>query len=98
VPLYAGDPVVRRAASLQRTADAVNAPCARMNAATLAALGVAAGQAGQAAPGRRRGGPGGHARFRVPDGCVRVARALRETAALGEGELTVEKASVERAA
>jgi NADH-quinone oxidoreductase subunit G len=98
VPLYAGDPVVRRAASLQKTADAVTAPCARMNAATLAALGVAAGQ-----PVKLRQG-GGEAVLpamldsAVPEGCVRVARCLRETATLGEGELTVEKASVERAA
>ncbi len=42
VPIYFADPLVRRAASLQQTRDA-EAPTARMNAATLAKLGLAAG-------------------------------------------------------
>jgi hypothetical protein len=34
----------------------------------------------------------------VPEGCVRIARGLRETARLGEGEISVEKEKVEAAA
>jgi hypothetical protein len=29
----------------------------------------------------------------VPDGCVRIARGIPETAALGDGALTLERAS-----
>ena len=34
----------------------------------------------------------------VPDGCVRIARGIPETAALGEGAVTLEKVAVEVAA
>jgi NADH-quinone oxidoreductase subunit G len=92
VPIHFADPLVRRAASLQRTKDAA-VPAARMNAATLAKLGVGAGS-----PVRVRAGEG-EARLMaaldagLPDGCVRVAASHADTAALGPlfGPVTVER-------
>jgi NADH-quinone oxidoreductase subunit G len=98
VPIYAGDPIVRRAPSLQLTRDA-DAPQARMSAATLAGLGIAAGD-----PVRVRqataGGAHGEALLdaaldpQVADGAVRIAAAHPLTAALGpmSGTITVERA------
>jgi NADH-quinone oxidoreductase subunit G len=98
VPLYAGDVIVRRAPSLQATRDA-QPPKARMNAATLATLGLAAGDAvrvRQALGGAGQGealleaalDPG------VADGTVRIATAHASTAGLGGmfGEVAVERA------
>jgi NADH-quinone oxidoreductase subunit G len=98
VPLYASDAIVRRSAPLQKTADAAAAGKARMNPATFAALGLSDGQSVRLRQG------GGEAVLpaaidaAVPEGCVRVARGIRETVALGEGELTIEKVSVQRVA
>ena len=98
VGVYAGDPLVRRAASLQKTKDARLSAAARFNAATLAARGLAAGDRVRVRQG------GGEAVLvtaidnAVPDGCVRIARGLRETAPLGEGDLSVEKERAEVAA
>jgi NADH-quinone oxidoreductase subunit G len=96
--IYAGDPVVRRSLPLQRTADAKAARAARMNAATAAGAGLAAGDRVRVTQG------GGEARLAVaidaavPDGCVRIARGVPETAALGEGAIALEKVAVEVAA
>ncbi len=97
-PIYGTDPIVRRAGALQKTADAKAARTARVNAATAASLGIAAG-------GRVRVRQGGGEALlaaaidaAVPDGCVRIARGVPETAALGEGELTVEALPVEAVA
>ena len=96
--LYAGDPVVRRSPSLQKTADAKAGARARFAAPTLAALGIAAGDRVRVRQG------GGEAVLvaavdaAVPEGCVRIARGLRETSALGEGEVSVEREKVEVAA
>jgi NADH-quinone oxidoreductase subunit G len=82
VPIYAADPLVRRAASLQKTRDA-KPPAARMNAATLARLKLAEG----AAVSVRQGG--GEAMLTVvldagvPPGCVRVAAGHPATRTLG---------------
>jgi len=92
VPIHFADPLVRRAPSLQRTADAV-LPAARMNAAMLAKLGVATGDPVKV-------GAGGTAMLQaeldagVPDNCVRIAAAHAATAGLGSmfANLTVEKA------
>ena len=98
VGLYAGDPVVRRAPSLQKTNDAKHSATARFNAATLASLGIAAGDRVRVRQG------GGEAVLvarvdpAVPEGCVRIARGLRETSRLGEGEVSVEKEKAEVAA
>ncbi|MDP2793754.1 MAG: NADH-quinone oxidoreductase subunit NuoG [Sulfurisoma sp.] len=100
VPIHFSDPLVRRAPSLQRTADAV-APAARMNAAMLAKLGVAAGDIVKV--GVTEGNPrgtGGTATLQaeldagVPDNCVRIAAAHASTASLGAmfANVTVEKA------
>ena len=92
--IYAGDPIVRRSTPLQKTADGKAARAARMNAATAAKLGVKEGMQVRARQG------GGEATLPVaidpalPDGTVRIARGIRETAALGEGEIAIERADV----
>ena len=91
VPIHFADPLARRAPSLQRTRDAAP-PAARMNAATLAKLGLAAGMPVKVSLG-------GTAILQaaldagVPDGCVRVAAGHERTAGLGpmQGEITVER-------
>jgi NADH-quinone oxidoreductase subunit G len=94
--IYAGDAIVRRSPALQKSADGKAARSARFNASTLARLGVAPGQRVRIRQG------GGEATLVVaqddalPDGTVRIARGVAETAALGEGELAMDK--VEEAA
>jgi NADH-quinone oxidoreductase subunit G len=98
VPIYAVDPVVRRAPSLQLTRDAAP-PAARMNAATLAHIGL---QSGDAVRVRRSAtdGVAGEALLdavldaSVADGTVRIAAAHETTAGLGAmfGVVTVERA------
>ncbi|MCX8087531.1 MAG: NADH-quinone oxidoreductase subunit NuoG [Rhodocyclaceae bacterium] len=91
VPIHFADPLVRRAKSLQATRDAAP-PTARMNAATLAKLGLSAGDtvkvgAGETAlPVALDAG--------VPEGCVRIAAAHASTLAVGPlfGPLDVRKA------
>jgi len=99
VPIYFADPLVRRAASLQRTADA-RTPRAWMNAKLMQRLDLSAG-----APVRVRQGGGDAALTaalddRLPDDCVRVAAAHPATAGLGAmfGLLSLEKSAVEKAA
>ena len=90
-PIYGGDPIVRRSMSLQKTADGKAARAARFNAATLARMGLAAGDRVRIRQG------GGEAVLPVAldaalaDGTVRIARGVAETAALGEGEVAVER-------
>ena len=92
VPIHFADPLARRAPSLQQTRDAMP-PAARMNAATLAKLGLAAGA-------QVKVSLGGTAILAVqlddgvPDGCVRVAAGHELTAGLGpmHGEIQVEHA------
>jgi len=101
VPIHFADPMARRAPSLQATADAA-APSARMNAATLAKVGVAAGQKIRvgATMDPTAGTSGGTVTLTVqfdaglPDGCVRVATAHAATVGLGAmfANLTVERA------
>ena len=99
VPAYFADALVRRAGSLQKTADA-KPPRARMNSKTLAEAGVGAGDRVLVRMG------GGEARLevaadeRVPDGCVRIAAAHPSTAALGPmfGAVGIEKITVREAA
>ena len=87
---YAGDPIVRRSRPLQKTADGRAARSARLNPATAASLGLKAGDTVRARQG-------GEAELPVvldagtPEGCVRIARGLPETAALTAGEVTLEK-------
>ncbi|MCM2328948.1 MAG: NADH-quinone oxidoreductase subunit NuoG [Lysobacter sp.] len=97
-PVYGTDPQVRRAPSLQKTADAKAAARARMNAATAIAAGLALGERVRVTQG------GGEAVLEVaidpalPDGCVRVARGIAETVSLGEGPLALAKVAKEAAA
>ncbi|MFL6621057.1 MAG: NADH-quinone oxidoreductase subunit NuoG [Sulfurifustis sp.] len=82
VPLYAVDPLVRRAPALQHTADNPP-PAARMNAAEAARLGLADGVAVAVRT------VAGEARLevkidaRVPDGAVLIASGYLETFTLG---------------
>jgi NADH-quinone oxidoreductase subunit G len=90
-PVTASDPIVRRSPALQKTADGRASRRARFNAATLAKLGLAAGDTVRVKQG------GGEATLvaaldaALPDNTVRVARGVTETAALGEGAIAVEK-------
>jgi NADH-quinone oxidoreductase subunit G len=92
VPIYSVDALVRRAESLQKTTDA-KAPTLRACAATLASIGVAAGDSVAVKSEH------GTARLvvqqddTVAEGCVRVASAHESTAALGlpSGVVTVER-------
>jgi NADH-quinone oxidoreductase subunit G len=97
-PLYGTDPIVRRSPALQKTTDAKAARTARFNPATFAALGLADG-----ARVRIRQGGGeailvAAAEAAVPEGCVRIARGIPETAALGEGEIAVDVVRMEAVA
>ena len=82
VPIYFTDPTVRRAAPSQETAAAA-LPLARASAATLAGLGIRAGDAVIVRQGQ------GVARLQaaedksVPEGCLRVAAGHSSTSALG---------------
>ena len=93
VPIHFADPMARRAPALLQTADAV-APTARMNAATLAQLGVSAGDQVRVKQGQGEAVLLAKADEGVPAGCVRVAAAHASTAALGDmfGVITVERA------
>jgi NADH-quinone oxidoreductase subunit G len=93
VPIYAADPLVRRAPSLQKTRDA-QCPAARINPTTLARLGIVEGGAVLVRQGA------GEAMLQVavdagvPDGCVRIAAAHPATSMLGPmfGPIAVEPA------
>ncbi|HET7729930.1 MAG TPA: molybdopterin-dependent oxidoreductase, partial [Usitatibacter sp.] len=89
--IYAGDPIVRRSPPLQKTADMKAARFLRIHPATAAAAGLAVGDRV-----RVRAGDGEATLALMPDatlaeGCVRIARGIPETAALGEGPVSLEK-------
>ncbi len=81
VPIHFADALVRRAPSLQQTADAA-APCARMNAATLQKLGVVAGADVRIRQGRGEAVLAAAVDAAVPDGAVRISAAHPSTSAL----------------
>jgi NADH-quinone oxidoreductase subunit G len=89
---HAGDPIVRRSRPLQKTADGRAARAARLNPATAAAMGLEAGDVVRVMQG-------GTAELPValdagtPQGCVRIARGVTETAALTSGDITLEKST-----
>jgi len=93
VPVYFSDPIVRRAQSLQKTADA-RPPRASANARTLAAFGLKPGDKARV----RQGEAGALLECalddRLPDGVVRVPAAHASTSTLGPmfGPLTMEPA------
>ena len=91
VPIYASDPLVRRAPSLQKTKDA-RLPAARINPATLATLRVAEGGAVRVRQGSGEAILQVAVDLGVPDGCVRIAAAHPATSMLGPmfGPIAVE--------
>jgi NADH-quinone oxidoreductase subunit G len=93
VPIYASDAIVRRAASLQRTADA-RPPKAGANARTLAAFGLAAGDKARVRQGDAAALLECTLDERLPDGVVRVPAGHASTSTLGPlfGPLSLERA------
>ncbi|MFA7268371.1 MAG: NADH-quinone oxidoreductase subunit NuoG [Sterolibacterium sp.] len=91
VPIHFADALVRRAPSLQKSRDAMR-PAARMNAATLAKLGVTVGQQVKVKQGNGAAQLEAALDAGLPDNCVRVAAAHSLTASLGamQGAITVE--------
>ncbi len=97
-PVYASDPVVRRAPALQKTADAKAARTARVNPKTFAAMGLGAGGQVRVRQGGGEAILAAAADAAVPEGCVRIARGVPETAQLGEGNVEMDVARVEAVA
>ncbi len=92
VPIYAVDPVVRRAPALQATADAAPA-AARLSPAQAAALGLTAGVMVEARMGGRCVTLPTVLDPRVPDGCVHIASGQAETVGLdGPGRVRLVRA------
>jgi len=92
VPIYFGDPIVRRAASLQRTRDALP-PRAWVGPMLAQRLGVKAGERVRVRQGEGEATVEVGIDERLPDGCVRLAAAHRHTATLGPmfGPVSVER-------
>jgi len=93
VPIYSTDALVRRAPSLQQTADA-RAPRARMSALTLQQVGVAEGAPLKVRQGRGEAVLTAAVDPSVPSGVVRIAAAHPSTCGLEglSGPITVERA------
>ncbi|MFN6961122.1 MAG: NADH-quinone oxidoreductase subunit NuoG [Rhodocyclaceae bacterium] len=93
VPIHFADPLVRRASSLQATRDAA-LPKARMNAATLAKLGLTAGARVKIGTGEAAVELPTELDAGLPDDCVRIATAHASTVAVGPmfGNLNLERA------
>jgi len=94
VPLYAVDGLVRRAPALQQTPDAKAAAVAALNAATLAKLGVQAGEQIRLTQGAGQVSLPAALDDSLPDDCVRVAAGYPATAALDSltDQIRVERA------
>jgi NADH-quinone oxidoreductase subunit G len=92
VPIHFADPLVRRAPSLQQAADA-KPPRARLDALTLARLGVAEGAQIRIRQGRGEAILTAVADAGVPTGAVRIAAAHASTCGLEglSGPVTVER-------
>jgi len=93
VPVYFSDAIVRRAQSLQKTADA-RPPRASANARTLAAFGLKPGDKARVRQGEAAALLECALDDRLPDGVVRVPAAHASTSTLGAmfGQLTMERA------
>ena len=93
VPVYCSDAIVRRAQSLQKTADA-RPPRASANARTLAGFGLKAGDKARVRQGEAAALLECALDERLPDGVVRVPAAHASTSTLGPmfGPLTLERA------
>jgi NADH-quinone oxidoreductase subunit G len=99
VPMYFGDPLVRRSPPLQKTREA-QPPRAWMNARLMRELGVSAGQPVAVKQGDGTATLAAALDDKLPDGCLRVPAAHPATAALGAmfGTLSAQKATVQQAA
>jgi NADH-quinone oxidoreductase subunit G len=97
VPIYAADAIVRRSRSLQRTRDA-EPPVAWMNRALFERLGLREGDALRVRQGAGEALMAAAIDDRLPAGCLRLATARPETAALGAmfGTLTAERVPAQR--
>jgi NADH-quinone oxidoreductase subunit G len=93
-PIYASDPIARRSPSLQKTADGKASRSARFNAATLARLQLNAGDRVRIRQGAGEAILPVAIDAALADGTVRIARGIAETAALGEGEIAIERIAV----
>lgn len=93
VPIYRSDALVRRSQPLQET-PASAAPTARMTAETLQQLNLVDGDTVRVRSAQGEATLVAQLDDTVANGCVRVATAFAETAALGSsfGQLTVERA------
>jgi len=93
VPIYFGDPIVRRSSSLQRTRDALP-PRAWLAPALAQQLGVKQGERVKVRQGEGSATVEVGIDAALPAGCVRLAAAHRHTAGLGPmfGAVTVERA------
>jgi NADH-quinone oxidoreductase subunit G len=92
VPIHATDAIVRRSRSLQQTRDAAS-PVAWMNRALFEQLGLRDGDALRVRQGRGEALVPAAIDDRLPAGCLRLAAARPETAALGAmyGTVTAER-------
>jgi NADH-quinone oxidoreductase subunit G len=100
VPIYSADALVRRATSLQKSADAKNAKIAFLASDVFANLGLSDGADVRIAQGTGVAILKAKVDVTLPAGCVRVAAAISETSALDAmfGAITVEKISLAAAA
>jgi NADH-quinone oxidoreductase subunit G len=92
VPAYFGDPIVRRAASLQRTREALP-PRAWMTSSLAGELGAKPGERIRVRQGDGEAVVEVGIDERLPPGCLRLAAAHRHTAGLGPmfGSISVER-------
>ncbi len=93
VPIYAGDSLVRRAAALQRTEDALQAQSVRVSPALAARSELRDGDSVVVGQGNGRLERRLSVDPRVPDGCVWVPAGVDGSGSLGGqfGDLTLEK-------
>jgi NADH-quinone oxidoreductase subunit G len=100
VPIYSADALVRRAASIQKSADAKNAKIAFLASDVFANLGLVDGADVRIAQGTGAAILKAKIDATLPAGCVRVAAAISETSALDAmfDAVTVEKISLAAAA
>lgn len=100
VPIYAADPLVRRAPSLQKTADARNARRAFVAKDIAEKLAIVNGMEVRITQDGNSVTLTAAIDSRLAAGCVRVAAASQETASLGPmfGTISIEKAAMAAAA
>jgi NADH-quinone oxidoreductase subunit G len=100
VPIYAADALVRRATSLQKSADAKNAKIAFLASDVFGNLGLSDGADVRITQGAAAAILKAKCDATLPAGCVRVALAIAETSVLdaASGAITIEKISIAAAA